>query len=282
MRRSIRVVVVAICCIPSVAQQRAPAKCATAELPDAPSARSADAGRTNGAESRVSPAPELRADSPYEPLSDDQKFNRFLQHTISPFTFASAAMNATWLQINGDPYSYGGGVNGWMKRFGVNMVGTEARSFFSQYFFPVLLDQDPRYIPKRKGNIFARGWYAGTRVLVGRSDSGRAVFNSSYLFSVAASGALSNAYAPPDRRNFETNMLRIVGAYGSDAGGLVLEEFWPDIMRLFRRHAPQRLKDLQKKIPNEIMGMPEESNSGESETKPPSVENCNPDAPCEK
>jgi hypothetical protein len=192
------------------------------------------------------------------PLTHRQKFDRFLDHSTSPYTFASAGLNATWLQILGEPYSYGGGVNGWMKRFGVNMIDTETRVFFSQYLFPVLLNQDPRFLPKRKGNIVARGWYAATRVLVGRNDRGEPLFNSSYLFSVAASRALGNAYAPADRRNFETTMLRIVGAYGSDAGSLVLEEFWPDIMRIFRRHAPDRLKKIQKRIPPELVGVPEE------------------------
>ncbi|MGE0405461.1 MAG: hypothetical protein AB7O65_04105 [Candidatus Korobacteraceae bacterium] len=222
--------------------------------------KSTGAGKKPNSASHSAKAP-ARESQPYEPLTNRAKFDRFLRTTVSPYTFASAAMNATWLQINGEPYAYGGGMTGWSKRFGTRLVGTEVRTFFSQYFFPTVLNQDPRYFPKRKGNIFGRGWYAATRVLAGRHDSGRAVFNSSYLFSVAATRTLANAYAPADQRGVRNTTLSILGDYGSDAGSLVLQEFWPDIMRLFRRHAPKPLVDIQNKIPGELMGAPEEDES---------------------
>ncbi len=271
--RTFSIALLALTFIPAVAQnaeaQRGSAA-SSQELPDAPSAQKQRAAKnSNGSH-------ELTRYDPYEPLSSHQKFRRFINHTSSPFTFASAALDATWLQINGEPYSYGGGVNGWMKRFGVDMLDTETRSFFSQYFYPSLLHQDPRYFPMRNGNVVERGWYAATRVLIGRADDGRSVFNSSYLFSVATSKAISTAYIPADQRDFRTTMIRILGAYGSDAGGYVLEEFWPDIMRIFHRHAPEQIKKIEQKIPPQIMGAPQPPPA-----TPPSDDKCGEGGKCE-
>ena len=280
MQQVLRVAVVVILCLPVAAQEtiepRQAGQKASQQLPDAPSAaRNTTASRsqepfTVQQDSDASPdclAQESNqtvvADAPYEPLSNRAKLNRFLRTTTSPFTFASAAMNATWLQINGEPYSYGGGMSGWGTRFGTKLVDTEIRSFFSQFFYPTLLNQDPRYFPRRKGNLFERGWYAATRVLVVRSDSGKAEFNTSYLLSVASSRAIANAYAPEEQRNLRNTMLSILGAYGSDAGSFVLREFFPDIMRIFRRHAPQPVVEIQEKIPDELIGVPPEAQASD-------------------
>ncbi len=233
-------------------------------LPNAPS--SARAGQAAKAASEPPPSSQATGNSiPYQPLSNGQKFHRFIRTTVSPYTFVSASLNATWLQINGEPYAYGGGMSGWGMRFGTRLADTEVRSFFSQFFFPVILNQDPRYFPKRQGNIFDRGWYAATRVLVVRADSGNPQFNTSYLLGVAFSRAASTAYIPEDQRNLGDTMLSIVGAYGSDAGSYVLQEFWPDIVRVFRRHAPHSMVDIEKKIPPQLMGGPTEPDDKKSD-----------------
>jgi hypothetical protein len=271
MRPGFRICVSLFLCLPLVAAGQMPSQDTKSpatsspppqHLPDAPS--TSRSGPPKGAASTDSKKFQANvSNSTYQPLTDREKFDRFLKTTVSPYTFASAAMNATWLQVNGEPYAYGGGMNGWMTRFGAKMVDTEVRSFFSQFFFPTLLNQDPRYFPKGDGNVVERGWYAGTRVLVVRTDSGKATFNSSYLLSVAFSRALANAYAPEEQRNLRNTLLSIVGAYGGDAGSYVLREFWPDIMRLFRRHAPERVKQIEEKIPGELIGLPQEPvNSG--------------------
>ncbi len=262
MRGVLRVVVLVLAGTLVVHAQtsQAPPTSGSRDLPNAPSQQLP----ANSADERSALKEELSVDSPYQPLSHRQKFNLFLRHTVSPYTFASAGLNATWLQITGEPYSYGGGMAGWGRRFGMSLADTESRSFFSKFFFPTLLDQDPRYFPKRKGNIFERGWYAATRVLVTRSDRGSPGFNSSYMLGLVTSKALSASYIP-EKRTFGAIMLGVVGSYGSDAGGFVLQEFTPDMLRLFRRHAPEKMKKIEKKIPSAVLGVPPET---QDSTKP--------------
>ena len=60
----------------------------------------------------------------YAPLSSRCKFNLFLKQTHSPSTFVSAAFQATLDQAQDQWPEYGGGVQGWGKRFGATLADT--------------------------------------------------------------------------------------------------------------------------------------------------------------
>ena len=252
--------------LPLLAQQKPPAIGGKADpklpctnncvaLPDAPSAVSTEAPPEPPpkAYSLVGPV----ASAPFVPLKPKQKLGIFLHHTYSPYTFVSAGINATWSQIVGDLPGYGGGMQGWGKRLGENLAGTEARSFFGSFLFPSLTHEDPRYFPMRKGSFWQRGWYAGTRVLVTRTDDGGHAFNFSELLGITVTSILSNAYLPERDRGVWNTLSRGYGALGGDAGSLVLEEFWPDIRRFFNRHAPKSVKKIEEKLPPAMVGAPQ-------------------------
>ena len=190
---------------------------------------------------------EVLWDDPYVPLSAHQKFKHFLQQTYSPFTFLNAGVDTAYSRVTMDRH-YGGGPTGWASQFGVTVADTEARSMFSWWIFPTLLHQDPRYLPQRRGGVISRGWHAASHVLVTRNDDGRVVFNSSGMLGIAFWAALANAYNPEQRGGPDT-LSRMAGAMEGDASGYVLREFWPDISRIFRRHEPKSLKEIEKRIP---------------------------------
>ncbi|MFB3918425.1 MAG: hypothetical protein ACE14M_16975 [Terriglobales bacterium] len=189
------------------------------------------------------------APSAYVPLTKRQKFDIFLRRTYSPYTFAAAAYDATWAQMMGDFYDYGGGMQGWGKRFGASVADTEVRTFFGSFLFPVLFHQDPRYFPSRKKGLIPRGWYAATRVLVTRDDDGDQTFNTSEFLAAAFTASAQNAYYPRRDRGFADTMSRMVGALNGDATSNVLREFWPDIKRIFRKHEPASIRKVEKKLP---------------------------------
>jgi hypothetical protein len=200
-------------------------------------------------------APLPEAPSVYTPLSSRDKFNIFLRRTYEPYTFASAGFEATWAQMWDQWPQYGGGPQGWSKRFGATLADTEARSFIQTFLLSTLLHQDPRYFPSRKKGLMPRAWYAGTRVLVTKRDEGDKTFNSSELLGALFTSSLQNAYYPRHDRSLGDTMNRFVGALGSDASSNVLREFWPDMKRLFRKHEPEDIKKLEKKIPPQIEDM---------------------------
>lgn len=201
---------------------------------------------SNQLESRVD-----LSDAPvaYVPLSGRQKFNLFLNSTYEPYTFFSAAFGATLAQAEGQWYGYGGGMPGWGKRFGASLADTESRRFIQGYALSTALHQDPRYFRSGKEKTVPRAWYAVTRVLITKSDNGNETFNSSEFLGALFTSSLQNAYYPERDRGFGNTMNRFLGALSSDASSNLLREFGPDIRRLFRKHAPEKIQDIERKIP---------------------------------
>lgn len=183
----------------------------------------------------------------YTPLSSGQKFHIFMQQTYSFYTFANTAFDAGWAQMTDDWPAYGQGMEGYGKRYGALLANHEAGSFFENFLFPTVLRQDPRYFRMGPGHsLFARMPYAASRVLVTRADSGRHTFNSSLLLGLLFVDSLTNAYYPRPQRGLGETMSRFGGSVLSSAETNLLREFMPDMMRIFHRHEPEKLKQLEK------------------------------------
>lgn len=189
----------------------------------------------------------------YTPLSPHQKFHIFVEQTYSLYTFANTAFDAGWAQMTDDWPAYGQGAAGYGKRYGALLANHEAGSFFENFLFPTLLRQDPRYFRMGDGHsIFARVPYAMSRVLITRSDRGHGTFNSSLLLGLLFVDGLTNSYYPRPQRGFGETMSRFGGGVLSSAETNLLREFMPDMMRIFHKHEPEKLKkleQLEKKMP---------------------------------
>jgi hypothetical protein len=185
----------------------------------------------------------------YTPLSVRCRFRLFLSSTYSPYTFASAAFQATEAQATGQWPHYGGGTQGWAKRFGATLANTESRRFIQGFALSTILHQDPRYFPSPKRKLFSRAWYSATRVVITKNDKGAGTFNTSEFLGALFSSALQNTYYPRHDRTFGDTMNRFSGALSSDAVGDLLREFTPDMKRLFRKHAPRKILKIEEKLP---------------------------------
>jgi hypothetical protein len=209
-----------------------------AALPDAPS---------TVVQQKKPKKSELLADDPYRPLSANQKLHAWLHKTYSPSTFFAAGIDVAYTNLTSSMrYCCGG--DAWGMQYGASVADAETRYFFGTFLFPTLTHQDPRYLPKHSGSFLSRTWYAATRVVVTRKDSGYNTFNSSEFLGIAFSKALSNAYYPEHQRTWGHTTNDILGALEGDAGGNVLTEFTPDIKRIFRRHTPKRFLALGSRL----------------------------------
>ena len=128
----------------------------------------------------------------YLPLSNRCKFRLFLKTTYSPYTIASAGFEATEAQATDQWPHYGGGMQGWGKRFGATLANTESRRFIQGYALSTILHQDPRYFPSPKKGVFSRAWYSATRVVITRNDDGKNAFNTSEFLGALLTSALQN------------------------------------------------------------------------------------------
>ncbi len=211
------------------------------QLPDAPSAM----------RQSKPPSPssrELLADAPYQPLTKREKLNIWLRKTYAPSTFVAAGMDTAYSSVTSS-MRYCCGLDAWGREYGASVADAESRYLFGNFVFPVLLKQDPRYLPKRKGSVWQRAWYSATRVVVTRGDDGRNTFNSSEFLSIACSKALTNAYYPERDRTWGRTANSILGALQGDASGNLLTEFMPDIKRIVTRHTPRPILALAGRIP---------------------------------
>jgi hypothetical protein len=212
--------------------------------------RSSESPNTQQNSEQPKTADELpNSPSAYVPLSGRQKLNVFFKSTYAPYTFFSAAFGATLAQAEGQWYGYGGGLPGWGKRFGASLADTESRRLIQGFLLSTALHQDPRYFRSGKEKTIPRAWYAVTRVLVTRSDDGDYTFNSSEFLGALFTSSLQNAYYPERDRGFANTMDRFLGALSSDASSNLLREFWPDIRKIFRKHAPEKIQRIERRIP---------------------------------
>jgi hypothetical protein len=220
------------------------------------------------AQEKVPDAPSTK----YTPLTARQKFGTFARRVYSPYTFTGVLFNATYAQATDQWPGYGQGMEGWGKRIGCTYADTQVRSFFQSFLLPTVLHQDPRYFRSTKKGFVPRGWYAATRVLVTRKDTGVNTFNTSQVVGTLFTSSVNNAYYPERDRGFGDTMSRAFGSLLSDASSNVLREFWPDIKRIVRRHTPERIKKIEDKLPmakieKVTQGPPSENQPPEPEAK---------------
>jgi hypothetical protein len=214
-------------------------------LPDAPSPAEGYYVANPAATKKTS---EILAGDPYQPLTRHQKWQHFLHRTYSSATFLGVAENTVFTRATGGGFMYCCGAGAWGEAYAATLADGESREFFGNFLFPTLLRQDPRYFPKRTGSVLSRAWYAATRVVVTRNDSGREMFNFSEVMGVAFSKALSNAYYPNRYCGGLDTTANILGTFQSDATSNLLREFWPDIRKIVHKHTPQRFQSLEERL----------------------------------
>lgn len=165
------------------------------------------------------------------PLTPRQKFRLFRRTAFDPFQFAFAGIQAGISQASNNFAGYGQGAQGYAKRFGAAFGDQLSSNFFSNFAYPVLLKEDPRYFRLGEGSVKHRIVYSLEQEFVTKTDKGTRRFNFSNVLGALTSGSISNAYYPSGDRGFGLTMSRagIALLYGS-LGGLI-DEFWPDIDR---------------------------------------------------
>ena len=96
---------------------------------------------------------------------------------------------------------------------------------------PVVLHQDSRYYTLGHGGFIKRGFYAVSRTVITRTDSGKETVNASEILGAGTSAGISSAYYPTQYRTWTkigqrwlTNVLLDFGTFGA-------KEFWPDVNR---------------------------------------------------
>jgi len=196
-----------------------------------------------------------RQDAP--PLTGREKFHLFAKAAFDPATIGIVGVQAAISQGQNEFPAYGQGAEGYAKRFGASLADEVSSGFWSNYAYPVVLKEDPRYFRIGEGSLKSRISYSVKQEFVCHTDKGGRAFNFSNVLGALTSGAISNLYYPgrsemrvipatatspaipvyEDDRGVELTLSRAAIALGYGTIGGLFDEFWPDIhQKLFRKH----------------------------------------------
>jgi hypothetical protein len=171
-------------------------------------------------------------DAPFAPITIKQKFTIARKDTFDwPSYVVALAFAGISQETNSNP-DYHQGVEGFAKRYAASVADQDIGNFMTEAIMPSLFHQDPRYFRKGRGSKAGRTWYAASRVLVAKSDSGNWQFNYSEWLGNGTVAAIGNLYYP-DAKGFDATMQRMLSQVLTDALSQVLKEFWPDVKNKF-------------------------------------------------
>lgn len=191
------------------------------------------------------------------PLTSREKFHLFVKSASDPGAIGVVGLQAAISQAQDEFPGYEQGSEGYGKRFGAALADEVDSGFWSNFAYPVLLHEDPRYFRLGQGSLRRRTRYSLKQEFVCHTDKGGRAFNFSNVLGAFTSGAISNLYYPgntlirtipatatsPARPIYENDrgvtltLSRASIALGYGILGGLFDEFWPDIQsKVFRGH----------------------------------------------
>ncbi len=182
------------------------------------------------------------ASAVYTPITTKQKFTIASKDSFDyPLVLLAGFVAGLGQWDNANP-SFGQGMAGYGRRLGTSYADQAIGNMMTEAIFPSVLHEDPRYFRRGTGSKWSRAFYAASRVLVTRTDSGNWRFNYSEVLGNATAVAISNSYYP-DNRSAGQNIEKLGQQIAIDAASQVLKEFWPDLKRKWlNRHKDEAPK----------------------------------------
>ncbi len=172
------------------------------------------------------------------PMQAKQKFQLSLRSIIDPVAFLSVAGVAGAEQYQNVFPAYGGGIEGYGKRYGAAFANHVTGILLGRAVYPSIFHQDPRYFYKGTGSIGSRALYAISAAVIARGDDGRWKPNYSRVLGNFSAAAISNLYYPASDRGGSLVLLNGVAGIGADAVANLIREF---VLKGITSHVPEHI-----------------------------------------
>jgi len=170
------------------------------------------------------------------PMEAKQKFQLAVRSIIDPVSFLSVAGVAGAEQYQDVFPAYGGGIQGYGKRYGAALANHVSGTLLGRAVFPSIFHQDPRYFYKGKGSTPSRMLYAISAAVITRGDDGRLEPNYSHVVGNFSAAAISNLCYPSSDRGAYLVLLNGLGDIGADAVSNLIREF---VLKRITSHVPK-------------------------------------------
>ena len=170
------------------------------------------------------------------PMGAKQKFQLSIRSIIDPVSFLSVAGVAGAEQYKNVFPAYGGGIEGYGKRYGAAFANHISGALLGRAVYPSIFHQDPRYFYKGKGSIRSRAVYAIAAAVIARGDDGRWKPNYSRVLGNFSAAAISNLYYPASDRGASLVVFNGLAGTGADAVANLVREF---VLKRITSHVPK-------------------------------------------
>jgi hypothetical protein len=169
------------------------------------------------------------------PMGAKQKFKLSIRSIIDPVSFLAVAAIAGAEQYQNVFPDYGGGLEGYGKRYGAALANHVSSDLLGKAVYPSIFHQDPRYFYKGKGSIRSRALYAMSAAVIAKGDDGRWKPNYSNLLGNFSAAAISNLYYPASDRGASLVLFNGLADIGADAATNLIREF---VLKGITKHVP--------------------------------------------
>jgi hypothetical protein len=221
---------------------------AASDLPDAPEDTQSTPA-ANSSSGKVAPAdageeqqtkrilwimPNFRAVSTGTKLPKQSVKEKFKTAALDSFDYSSfvfAGIQAGISQATDAYPEFHQGLAGYGRYYWHTFADQTDENIWVEGILPSVLHQDSRYYTLGHGGFVKRGFYAVTRIIITRTDSGGETFNASEVVGAGAAAAISSAYYPLTYQNWTKIGQRWLTNILLDGGTFGAKEFWPDVNR---------------------------------------------------
>jgi hypothetical protein len=170
------------------------------------------------------------------PMGPKQKLKLSIRSIIDPISFLAVAGIAGAEQYQNIFPDYGGGLEGYGKRYGAALATHVSGDLLGRAVYPSIFHQDPRYFYKGKGSFGSRALYALSTAVIAKGDDGRWMPNYSAVLGNFSAAAISNLYVPDADRGVSLVVFNGLADIGADAATNLIREF---LLKGITTHVPK-------------------------------------------
>jgi hypothetical protein len=171
------------------------------------------------------------------PFDVGDKFDYRIVQSFGLRGLGGSLVGAAIGQAVGTPYEWGGGVEGFAKRYASGLAGNLSRQSFA-FVLESALHEDPRYFPSHNQPRKARIMNALKQVVTCKTDSGDSTIAYGRIISAFGAGQLAATWQPATTSGVGAGFRRGIYTLGGDFAYNLLQEFLPFTRPHSIRHRP--------------------------------------------
>ncbi len=173
----------------------------------------------------------VTADQKLPPTTTREKFKLMVEDSVDYSAFVETGILAGISQAQGSEKQFHAGWAGYGRYFWHGYADLTSGNIMTEFVFPVVTREDPRYYTLGHGGFPRRTVYSLSRLVITRNNQGNATPNLSEILGNGSAAAISSLYYPGVDRTFTKIGEHWVQQVAIDGLSNVVKEFWPEVNR---------------------------------------------------